>query len=264
MNLQSSQTGKVELYHFWSSVCSVKVRMALEEKGVPWTSRYIDLFQFDQMKPEYLAINPDGVVPTLVHNDVAIHESSVINEYIDAAFEGPALVPADPLACARMREFIFACDEGFTAIVKLTIVKYIVPKLRLRHGEEALHEWAKRRPTKFYRDVHSRAVRGEIGEAELRESLEAVASLLDKMEARLAHADWIAGDFSLADIAMAPYAFRLHALGHEAFWSAKLRPGVNAWYARISNRPAFITAASWPDESGGGYTEVGLIDPGRA
>ena len=50
----------VELYHFWSSVCSVKARMALEQKGVAWESRYIDLFRFDQMTPEYLAINPDG------------------------------------------------------------------------------------------------------------------------------------------------------------------------------------------------------------
>ena len=64
----------VELYHFWSSVCSVRCRMALEEKGVSWTSRYIDLFRFDQLQPEYLAINPDGLVPTLVHNGVAIHE----------------------------------------------------------------------------------------------------------------------------------------------------------------------------------------------
>ena len=44
----------VELYHFWSSVCSVRVRMALEEKGVVWTSRYIDLFTFDQLRPDYL------------------------------------------------------------------------------------------------------------------------------------------------------------------------------------------------------------------
>ena len=40
----------VELYHFWSSVCSVRARHALEEKGVAWTSRYIDLFKFDQMQ----------------------------------------------------------------------------------------------------------------------------------------------------------------------------------------------------------------------
>jgi glutathione S-transferase len=76
----------VELYHFWSLVCSVRCRMALEEKSVSWTSRYVDLFKFDQMRPEYLAINPRGVVPTLVHDGKPIRESSVINEYVDATF----------------------------------------------------------------------------------------------------------------------------------------------------------------------------------
>ena len=80
----------IELYHFWSSVCSVRCRMALEEKGVKWTSRYIDLFKFDQLKPDYLAINPDGVVPTLVHDGAPVRESTIINECIDAAFAGLA------------------------------------------------------------------------------------------------------------------------------------------------------------------------------
>ena len=68
------ETVMIELYHFWSSVCSVKVRMCLEEKGVQWQSRYVDLFRFDQLRPEYLAINPDGVVPTLVHDGHPVHE----------------------------------------------------------------------------------------------------------------------------------------------------------------------------------------------
>ena len=136
----------IELYHFWSSVCSVRCRMALEEKGVKWTSRYIDLFKFDQLKPDYLAINPDGMVPTLVHDSAPVRELTIINEYIDAAFEGPALVPAQPLKQARMREFIRKCEDGFDAIVKLTMVKYILPKLRNRWGDEELIKRAAQRP----------------------------------------------------------------------------------------------------------------------
>ena len=102
----------IELYHFWSSVCSVKVRMCLEEKGVEWQSRYVDLFRFDQLRPEYLALNPDGVVPTLVHDGQPVHESSIINEYIDDALPGPKLSPHSPLQRARMREFVKICDEG--------------------------------------------------------------------------------------------------------------------------------------------------------
>ena len=157
----------VELYHFWSSVCSVRCRMALEEKGVEWQSRYIDLFKFDQMKPDYLVLNPDGVVPTLVHDGVPIRESTIINEYIDAAFPGMRLVPADPVKAARMREFVRACEDGFIGIVLLTMVKYILPKLRNRWSDAELRAQAEKRPMKFYRDIHGRAVRGEITAEEL-------------------------------------------------------------------------------------------------
>jgi glutathione S-transferase len=252
----------VQLYHFWSSVCSVRCRMALEEKGVKWESKYIDLFKFDQLTPEYLALNPDGLVPTLVHNGEPICESLIINEYIETAFPGPRLVPEEPLLAARMREFNHACEEGFSAIVFLTMVKYILPKLRNRWSDEELRAQAAKRPLKFYRDVHSRAVRGEITPQELAESEETIAKLLDRLEASLRPGAWIVGDFSLADIAIAPYMFRLSALGQERFWSSAKRPRVHDWYNRLSARPAFITAVSWPDESGGGYEEVGLASKG--
>jgi glutathione S-transferase len=249
----------IELYHFWSSVCSVRCRMALEEKGVSWESRYIDLFKFDQLEPEYLAINPDGMVPTLVHDGAPVRESTIINEYIDAAFAGPALVPAEPLKQARMREFVRKCEDGFDAIVKLTMVKYILPKLRNRWGTEELVKQASRRPTRYYQDMHSRAVRGEITDAELVEARTTIERLLDYLENTLNPGPWIVGEqLSLADIAVAPYVYRLSALGSDQFWSKDRRPRINAWYARLSARPSFQTAVSWPDESGGGYEEVGL------
>ena len=250
---------RVELYHFWSSVCSVRCRMALEEKGVAWTSRYIDLFKFDQLTPEYLAINPMGVVPTLVHDGHKVRESSVINEYIEAAFDGPRLVPAEPLRAARMREFVHACDEGFSAIVTLTMVKYILPKLRNRWSDDELRLQAERRPTRFYQDVHARAVRGEITAAELAAARATIDELLDALERRLAPGPWIVGDaFTLAEISIAPYMFRLAALGAEQFWSGEKRPRVHEWYRRLAARPAFQKAVAWPDEAGGGYAEVGL------
>jgi glutathione S-transferase len=249
----------VELYHFWSSVCSVKVRMALEEKGVPWTSCYVDLFKFDQMRPEYLALNPDGVVPTLVHDGQVVRESSIICEYIDDAFDGPALIPAAPLDAARMRQFIRACDAGLDPIAKLTMVKYILPKLRNRWSEAELQNQATLRPTKFLKDLHTRAVRGEIPNEELEQASAEIGVLLDRLEATLAPGPWIVGEhFSLAELAIAPYMFRLSALGADQFWSASKRPRIHTWYAMLSARPAFHAAVSWPDESGGGYEEVGL------
>jgi glutathione S-transferase len=249
----------IELYHFWSSVCSVKVRMCLEEKGVEWTSRYVDLFQFDQMKPAYLALNPDGVVPTLVHNGAPIRESSIINEYIEDAFEGPRLAPVDPLARARMREFVRLCDDGLPAIALPTMVKYLVPKLRKRWSDDELRKRAEERPTEFYRRIHRRGLEGDISQEELQQCFERLDRILDRMETMLTeNGDWIIGELSLADIAVAPYLFRLSALGEARFWSATKRPRVAQWYARMLERDAFRVAVSWPDETGGGYEEVGL------
>jgi glutathione S-transferase len=233
--------------------------MALEEKGVAWTSRYTDIFRFEHLTPEYLKLNPDGVVPTLVHDGQPICESTVINEYIDQAFDGPRLVPADALGAARMREFIRKCEESFDAIVKLTMVKYILPKLLNRWGREELEKQAKRRPTKFYQDVHARGLRGEIGGAELEQARDKIEELLDRLEKTLTRGPWIVGEqLTLADIAVAPYMFRLSALGSDQFWSKDRRTRVNDWYNRLSVRPAFRKAVSWPDENGGGYEEVGL------
>lgn len=248
----------VQLYHFWSSVCSVRCRMALEEKGVRWESKYIDLFKFDQLTPDYLAINADGVVPTLVCDGHPIRESVIINEYIDDAFPGPKLIPSDPLIAARMREFIRACENAMSSVALLTYVKYILPKLRNRWSDEELREQAERRPTKFLRDLHSRGIRGEISKQELAQAASDLEKLLDGLEVALDPGPWIVGEFSLADVTIAPYMFRLSALEQDQFWSVARRPRINAWYQKLSSRPAFQAAVSWPDENGGGYQEVGL------
>lgn len=232
--------------------------MALEEKGVKWESKYIDLFKFDQLTPEYLAINPDGVVPTLVCDGEPIRESTIINEYIDEAFPGVQLVPSDPLRAARMREFIRTCERALSPIALLTYVRYLLPKLRNRWSDDELRKQAARRPTKFLHDLHSRGIRGEISEQELAQAAKDIETLLDGLEVALDPGPWIIGAFSLADITIAPYMFRLSALGQDEFFSAARRPRIHDWYQRLSARPAFKAAVSWPDESGGGYQEVGL------
>lgn len=92
-----------------------------------------------------------------------------------------------------------------------------------------------------------------------RSSKSVLGNILGRMEACLAsQGPWIVGEFSLADIAVAPYLFRLSALGEERFWSPTKRPHVANWYRQILERKSFTTAVSWPDENGAGYEEVGL------
>src|SRR5258707_14151034 len=76
----------LELYNAMQSTCSQKVRITLAEKGIDFVEHRLRLFKQDQLKPEYLKLNPNGVVPTLVHDGVPVIDSSVIMEYLDEVF----------------------------------------------------------------------------------------------------------------------------------------------------------------------------------
>jgi glutathione S-transferase len=85
----------LELYNNINLVCAQKVRIALAEKGENFTEHLLTL-RGDQNDPEYLKLNPNGVVPTLVHDGNVITESSLILYYIDDAFSEPPLMPKAP------------------------------------------------------------------------------------------------------------------------------------------------------------------------
>src|SRR5215475_3017091 len=92
----------LELYHSINSVCAQKVRIALAEKGLEYTD-HLMLLGGDQFDPAYMKLNPNAVVPTLVHDGVPVIESSTILYYIDEVFPTPPLMPRDPHARARVR-----------------------------------------------------------------------------------------------------------------------------------------------------------------
>lgn len=86
------------LYNAPQSTCSQRVRFALNAKDIPFDEIKLDLLAGDQLKPDYLALNPNGVVPTLDHNGAIIVNSSVIIEYLDEiAPERAKFTPEDPV-----------------------------------------------------------------------------------------------------------------------------------------------------------------------
>ena len=93
------------LYEFSNSVCCQKVRLVLCEKGLVWESRQVNLFRSEQYDPEYLKLNPKGVVPTLVHDGRPVIESTLICEYLEGIFP-------DPPSCRRPRTNAPACAFG--------------------------------------------------------------------------------------------------------------------------------------------------------
>lgn len=250
----------LELYHYWSSVCSVKARIALAEKGLDWTSHHVDIFAGDQLTPEYLALNPNAVVPTLVHDGRPIIESTVIIEYLDEVFPDPPLTPRDPYDRALMRIFVKNGGDDLLQFIGLTSIdRYIGPKLRQRwKGHEAdLEAFINRKPGN--RAMQLRAVRGQLTREEINAAYARIDVALDRMEKMLTQrgGPWLIGDYSLADIAVAPHMHRLERLGEAKRWEQK-RPAVAKWYERLNARPAIQKAFSFLPPDGKGYEEVGL------
>jgi len=107
------------LYHASHSTCSQKVRLVLHEKGVPFDDVKLDLGKKDQLKPEYLALNPNGVVPTLVDDGIPIIESSVICEYLDEKYPHNPLTPDDLVERAQMRAWMHYIEEVAVGAIRV-------------------------------------------------------------------------------------------------------------------------------------------------
>ena len=128
------------LYGFWRSIASYRVRVALRLKALAFEERPIDLLAGAQSSPAFAAINAAQSVPVLVGQGFVLTQSEAIIEFLDEAYAGPKLLPADPLARARAR-----------ALAQLTIADthpLITPRVRQqlhqRFGadHDATTQWA--------------------------------------------------------------------------------------------------------------------------
>src|SRR5437868_8661699 len=108
------------LYNAPPSTCSQRVRFVLNAKKLPFSEVKLDLMAGDQLKPEYLKLNPNGVVPTLDHDGAIIIDSSVIVEYLDEVAPAPQkFTPQEPAARAHMRSLMRFIDEMPAAAVRV-------------------------------------------------------------------------------------------------------------------------------------------------
>lgn len=238
----------LELWHNANSTCSQKVRIALAEKGLNWTSHHVNLRTFEQLDAQFLALNPAGMVPVLRHDGRVLRESLVINEYLDEVFPQPALRPADAYARARMREWtLYIAEEPTWAIKAPSYQKNLRPVLAGTKSAEEFEAIAARMPHRENARRWVRAATDGFTREELDVELARLARTLDRMQAALGEHAWLADEtYSLADVDMAPFVHRLAALGEGAM--IEMRPRVADWYARMRARPAFARAMGFrPD-----------------
>jgi glutathione S-transferase len=222
----------------WNAVCALKVVLCLEEKGLAYTERPIDLGRFDQLQDWYLKLNPAGVVPTLVHDDEVVVESTIIGEYLDDAFRQPSLRPADPLALARMRWWTKQVEEVIHPSLRpLSFTRFATEKARSLSDDD-LSGLRERIPKKELGDLWWRVAKSPYSAEELGAYRRKVEQTLALMEVALTRSSWLVGEqFSLADIAFIPYFRRIGQLGEEALWADL--PAVSNWFARVQTRPSF-------------------------
>lgn len=233
------------LYKFRNSICTQKVLITLAEKGARYEAIEVDLFANEQFAPAYLAINPQGVVPSLVDDGKVVTESTLICEYLDETIPAPPLAPPDAHGRARMRLWSKAVDEGlFEATRELSFSAMF--RERMRNMTEAQREGRFRNvgdPTKCARLMSTYAEGVE--SPYVYEGIGAFEKTFANMEADLAGGrPWLMGDtLTLADINLMPFVARLDYLSLLDVWIDE-RPRVQAWWRRAQERPSFRGAIS--------------------
>jgi glutathione S-transferase len=225
------------LYHNDMSVCAAKVRTALAEKKLDFDLIHLDLRAGDTQKPEYLKLNPNAVVPTLVHDDHVIIESTIICEYIDDEWPDPALKPIDSFGRARMRLWTKQLDESLHAAVGSLSFAIAFRHQWLARSTEDRGKWLSGIPQQDRRERLASLLEFGLESPYFAPAAKRYAKLFDDFEAALEHGPWLAGEhFSLAEVGFAPYLVRLRHLGFELLFER--HPRVANWADRVAQRPS--------------------------
>jgi glutathione S-transferase len=228
----------LKLYHYGDSLCSIKARYMLEEKGVAYESCFVDLMKFDNLQPDYLKLNPNGVVPTIEHDGKIVIESSIIIEYVNDAFEGPDFKPADLWEQSRMRFFMKMQDDIVHPAVQKPTFNLLVKPLLKKMDKDEFEAWTARHPHEANRQMFRKAADGPVDNAAIDGAIEKFRLVFGRMNDALDLSTWVSGEtFSLADIALAPAIDRLEACGLSDLFDEF--SNVARWCKRIRRRSAF-------------------------
>ena len=257
-----------ELYHNALSLCSMKSRVYLSELQIPYESHPIDLIEtgcYENVRPHFLAVNPGGTVPVLVHRGHPVYESHEQIRYAaDHAPPGsPSLVPEDPGLLGEMQSWVdrssltsdpvsHGDESAGNAVPGLTFPIFAamidrIPVWKILEG--LLFHFDKRRPLLFLMlKLRGLEKLGGIAPAMkvLARSRRQMGVHLDALEEQLhkAGGPWILGDtFSLADVSWLVIFERLAQVDSlHVFLGDGRRPECAAYWERLRARPSYRQA----------------------
>jgi glutathione S-transferase len=227
------------LYNFPQSTCSQKVRLTLWEKDIEFLDRPVDSTKREHLSDWYLALNPNGVVPTLDHDGAIIIDSSVIMEYLDEVFPQRPLTPDNPVARAHMRKWMRYFEEVPTPAIRVPSFNQYLSKRFDKLTQEQFDTFADNHPIRkqFYKKM-----RKEQGfdERESDSAADRLQQTMARMESGLEKSGGpflMGADLTLADFCILPTIDRMNDLGLADAWAGQ--PRVTAWYEGIRKRPAY-------------------------
>jgi glutathione S-transferase len=231
------------LHHGWRSSASRRLRLCLEEKGLSYESHVVDMAAMEHHSPEYLKINPLGVIPTIILDGKPLHESGTICEYLDETYPDPPLRPESAYDRALMRNWIRHID-GLIHNLIIFNWRHHLQKTASQWTDAELAEKLKNVPSKERQESWLRVARKPYTEEErgaARDKL--VTQLLDRMEDALKPSGWLVGGvYSIADIAATPFVKRIDEEIAPDEMTAKKHPRVAQWWTNMQARPAFARA----------------------
>lgn len=232
------------LYDYQGSPCARRVRIVFLEKGLSWTTRIIDLTKMEQKSPEYLTLNPNGVVPTLVHGERVIYESNVITEYLDHVFPTPRLYPEDPWECAQAKmwqAFELAMAKEYRPLMYLRVIG---PFDRMRPKEEVMADARRSTDDPSHLDWISRVYDGTaVSEHEAALLAVQLSHRIDHLEQALSGRDYLVGNrFTIADLSVLPRVamYPIVQLPIEP----QRHPNVYRWIETVNVRPSMVKSES--------------------
>lgn len=225
------------LYEHSTSVCAIKVRLTLLEKGIDYESRYIDLRRGGQFDRDYIRIHPGAVVPALLYDGKPILESSVIQYFLEDLYPDPAMMPDDLLSRHRVRWLMKFIDDPIHPATGL--LTHGIAFRKDYQTSEAVEARLAQVVDPRRRDRQRSVLTEGVDSPFVVDAVADVDRLLEEMETILSGGPWLGGDlYSLADAAATPYINRLRMLDLLDLFTVN-RPRVCDWFDRVRARPSF-------------------------
>ena len=229
----------LELYTHPMSPCAQKVRIVLAEKDLDWEKHHVDLPNKANLQPEYLKLNPLGVVPTLVHDGRPVIESNIICEYLNDTFSQTPLMPTDPYQVAKIRFWMKHVDTKLHPSCGAVQWPILMRPGLMKKTEAEREALLNQVPEAPRRERQRRLVKHGLDAPDVAGAVKMYVKTIQDMDAALQENTWVVGDsFSLADVALAPYFQTLYQFGWTALYEERY-PRVADWYARICERTSY-------------------------